>query len=220
MYKLHCFAQSGNAYKVALLLQALRQPWTPVHLPFADFAGGKVRSDDWRSGVNAMGEVPVLEAGDRRLTQSAAIMLWLADKHGAFAGESEDARQEVMRWLFFDNHKFTSYLASWRFTKSFAPTAPDPGVEKWLRGRIDNAFGIAEKHLGTRDFIVGDEPTIADISMCGYLYYPADESGYDIAKSYPAMARWLERLKALPGWKPPYEMMPGERVAPRWAETA
>jgi glutathione S-transferase len=121
-----------------------------------------------------------------------------------------------MRWLFFDNHKFTSYFASWRFTKSFAPVAPDPGVEKWLRGRIDNAFGIAEKHLSTREYIVGDAPTIADLSMCGYLYYPAEESGYDTAKSYPAIARWLERLKALPGWKSPYDLMPGERVAPRW----
>ena len=40
MYKLHAFAQSGNAYKVAVLLQALRQPWTPVHMPFSDFAAG------------------------------------------------------------------------------------------------------------------------------------------------------------------------------------
>jgi glutathione S-transferase len=217
MYKLHCFAQSGNAYKVALLLHALRQPWTAVHLSFAEFAGGKVRSADWRQQVNAMGEVPVLEAEGRTMTQSAAIMWWLAEKHGAFAGKSDDARQEVMRWLFFDNHKFTSYFASWRFMRSFGPAAPDPAVEAWLRGRIDNAFGIAEKHLSTRDYIVGDEPTIADMSMCGYLYYPAEESGYDIANAYPAMARWLERLKSLPGWKPPYEMMPGERVAPKWS---
>jgi glutathione S-transferase len=216
MYKLHGFAQSGNAYKVALLLQALRQPWTPVHLPFADFAGGMVRSEGWRQSVNAMGEIPILEAGGQKLTQSAAIMLWLADKHGAYGGKSADERQEVMRWLFFDNHKFTSYLASWRFSKSFAPTAPDPGVEKWLRGRIDNAFGIAERHLSNREFIAGDEPTIADMSMCGYLYFPAEESGYDIGKDYPAMARWLARLKQLPGWKPPYDMLPGERVAPRW----
>ena len=216
MYKLHCFAQSGNAYKVALLLQALRQPWTPVHVPFADFASGLVRSDGWRQGVNAMGEVPVLEVDDQKLTQSAAIMLWLADKHGAYGGEPPDERQEVLRWMFFDNHKFTSYLASWRFTKSFAPTAPDPGLEKWLKGRIDNAYGIAEKHLANREYIVGDAPTIADMSMCGYLYFPADESGYDIGRDYPAMARWLERLKKLPGWKPPYELMPGERVAPRW----
>ena len=216
MYQLHGFAQSGNAYKVALLLQALKQAWTPIHLPFADFAAGLPRSEAWRHDVNAMGEVPVLEFDGRKLTQSAAILLYLAEKHGGYRGDTENDRQEVLRWLFFDNHKFTSYLASWRFMKSFMPTPPDPGVEKWLRGRIDNAYGIVEKHLGTRDYVVGSAPTIADLSMCGYLYYPADESGYDIPRQYPAMAAWLERLKQLPGWKAPYELLPGERITPRW----
>jgi len=216
MYKLHAFAQSGNTYKVAVLLQALRVPWTAVHLPFADFAAGIQRSDAWRQDVNPMGEIPVLEVGDRKLTQSAAIMLFLADKHGAYGGQSADERQDVLRWMFFDNHKFTSYLATLRFMKSFGPTAPDPAVAKFLAGRVDNAFGIVEKHLSNREYLVGSQPTIADMSLCGYLYFPADESGYDIGKGYPAMARWLERLTQLPGWKPPYEMLPGEKVAPRW----
>jgi|SRR5436190_4876349 len=216
MYKLHAFAQSGNTYKVALLLQALRLPWTAIHLPFEEFAKGIQRSDAWRQDVNPMGEIPVLEVGDKKLTQSAVIMLFLADKHGAFGGQSEDERLEVLRWMFFDNHKFTSYLATLRFMKSFSPVAPDPGVMKFLGGRVDNAFGIVEKQLSNRDYIVGSQPTIADISLCGYLYFPTEESGYDIGKSYPAMARWLERLKQLPGWKPPYEMLPGERIAPRW----
>jgi glutathione S-transferase len=216
MYKLHCFAQSGNAYKVALLLQALRQSWTPVHLPFADFAGGVPRSDTWRQDVNAMGEIPVLEADGRKLTQSAAIMIYLADKHGAYGGQTADERQEVLRWMFFDNHKFTSYLATLRFMKSFGPAAPDPAVAKFLSGRVDNAFGIVDKHLANREYMVGSQPTIADMSLCGYLYYPAEESGYDVARTHPAISRWLERLRALPGWRPPYELMPGERIAPRW----
>jgi len=216
MYKLHSFSQSGNCYKVALLLQAMRQPWTPVHMPFSDFTGGVPRSDVWRAEQNAMGEVPILEVGDQKLTQSAAILLYLSAKHGAYGGQTESDRQEVLRWLFFDNHKFTSYLATWRFMKSFMQVQADPAVEKFLRGRIDNAFGIAERHLANREYIVGGQPTIADMSMCGYLYYPAEESGYDLARQYPAIARWTERLKQLPGWKPPYEMLPGERVAPRW----
>jgi len=216
MYKLHAFAQSGNTYKVALLLQALRVPWTPIHLPFEEFAKGIQRSESWRQDVNPMGEIPVLEFGDKKLTQSAVIMLFLADKHGAYGGQSEDERLEVLRWLFFDNHKFTSYLATLRFLKSFSPTAPDPGVMKFLGGRVDNAFGIVEKQLSNRDYIVGSQPTIADMSLSGYLYFPTEESGYDIGKNYPAMARWLEKLKQLPGWKPPYEMLPGERIAPRW----
>ncbi|HEU5133783.1 MAG TPA: glutathione S-transferase family protein [Steroidobacteraceae bacterium] len=216
MYKLHAFAQSGNTYKVALLLQALRQPWTPVHLPFADFAAGVQRSDAWRQDVNPMGEIPVLEVGGRKLTQSAAIMLFLSNQHGEYGGQSDDERQEVLRWMFFDNHKFTSYFATLRFLKSFGAAAPDPAVAKFLSGRVDGAFAIVEKHLASRDYIVGTQPTIADMSLCGYLYYPAEESGYDIGKSFPAMARWLERLKQLPGWKPPYELLPGPQIAPRW----
>jgi glutathione S-transferase len=88
MYRLHGFSQSGNTYKVALLLQALQQPWTAVHVLLADFAGGLTRSQDWREAHNAMGEVPVLEDGDKMLSQSAAIMVYLAHKHGAFGGKA------------------------------------------------------------------------------------------------------------------------------------
>lgn len=216
MYALHGFAQSGNTYKVALLLQALGQPWTAVHLPFADFLAGRTRAEDWRDSVNPMGEVPVLEDGDRKLTQSAAILLHLAQRHGAYGGTTDDERQEVLRWLFFDNHKFTSYLATLRFLKSFSPKAPDPAVAQWLRARVDGAYAIVERHLTQHEYLVGTAPTIADLSLCGYVYYPADESGVDIAASYPAMARWRARLQQLPGWKPPYELLPGERIAPRW----
>jgi glutathione S-transferase len=216
MYKLHCFAQSGNAYKVAIALQALGQPWTPVHLPFADFASGLTKSDAWRQSENPLGEVPILDTGAERLTQSAAILLWLADKHDAYGGNDEAERREVLQWLFFDNHKFTSYFATYRFIKSFGPAAPDPAVMNFLAGRIDGAWSIVDKHLANRDWLVGHAATIADLSLCGYLFYPPEESGIEIAAKYPSMARWLERVKTLPGWKGPYDLMPGEKVAPRW----
>jgi glutathione S-transferase len=215
-YRLHCFAQSGNAYKVALLLQALKLPWTPVHVPFADFAAGLTRTDAWRAANNAMGEVPILETGHENLTQSGAILTWLARKHEAYGGGNENERQDVLRWLFFDNHKFTSYFATLRFNKSFGAAEPDPAIAKFLRGRVDNAFGIVEKHLAQRDYVVGTAPTIADLSLCGYLYYPPEESGIDIAALFPSIARWLERLKRLPGFKLPYELLPGERLSPKW----
>jgi glutathione S-transferase len=100
--------------------------------------------------------------------------------------------------------------------KAFGTSAPDPTISKWLRGRIDNAFRIVEKHLIDRTFMVGSQPTIADMSLCGYLYFPQEESGYNIEEQYPAIAKWLERVKELPGWKTPYEMLPGQRVAARW----
>jgi glutathione S-transferase len=216
MIRLHGFAQSGNTYKVALLLQALRLPWTAVHVPFADFAAGLTRSPAWRAEHNAMGEVPVLEDGARRLSQSAAIMIHLAERHGAYRGRDEDERQEVLRWLFFDNHKFTSHFATYRYMKAFGAAPPDPAVARWLLGRIDNAFDIADQHLAARAFVVGDAPTIADLSLCGYLFYPPEESGIDLPARFPAIAAWLERVRTLPGWQGPYDLLPGERVAPRW----
>ncbi len=213
MYKLHGFCQSGNTFKVAFMLRALKQPYEDV---FVDFMHGATRSNDWRAQTNAMGEAPVLEVDGRLMTQSGSILTYLARKHGAFGGLDEPERDEVLRWLLFDNHKFTSYLASYRFNKSFGPAAPDPAVMAWLLGRVEGAWGVLEKHLAVRDYVVGSAPTIADFSLCGYLFYPVEESGIDIEKRYPNMHAWLQRLRKIEGWALPYDILPGERIAPRW----
>jgi glutathione S-transferase len=213
MLRLHGFCQSGNTFKVAFFLRALGVPWEAVHV---DYMHGITRDPTWRDTANEMGEVPVLEDGARRLTQSGVILTHLARKHGAFQGNGEDEQDEVLRWLLFDNHKFTSYFASYRFMKAFGATAPDPAVMDWLRARMDNAFGIVDKHLQGRAFMVGAAPTIADFSLSGYLFYPLEESGYEIATRYPNIDAWRARLKALPGWGDPYDILPGTRIAPKW----
>ena len=213
MYRLHGFCQSGNSFKVAFLLRALGQPF---EAQYVDFMHGVTRTPEWRHDFNEMGEAPILEDGERRLTQSGLILSYLADKHGAFAGRTEDERLDARRWILFDNHKFTSYFASYRFMKSFGAAAPDPAVMAWLLGRIEGAFGIVEKHLARQPFMVGDAPTIADFSLSGYLFFPVEESGIDIAARYPSMHAWVERLRGIAGWISPYEALPGERVAPRW----
>ena len=217
MVKLYGFAQSGNTFKVAFLLRALGVPWQPVAMSFAEFAGGATRDPAWREGINEMGEVPVLELDDAtKITQSGVILTMLAEQHGKLGGKDADEKREVLRWLFFDNHKFTSYFATWRFMKSFAPKAPDPAVATFLKGRIDNAFAVVEKHLAGRQYIVGDAFTIADISLSGYLFFPADESGYVLEERFPNLAAWRDRLKAAPGWGDPYDVLPGKRIAPTW----
>jgi glutathione S-transferase len=144
------------------------------------------------------------------------ILTYLAKKHGAFYGAGEEEQQEVLRWLFFDNHKFTSYFATYRFMKAFGATAPDPAVMSWLRGRLDNAFSIVNKHLEHRPFMVGISPTVADLSLCGYLFYPVEESSYEVTVRFPHINSWLSRVQAIPGWADPYEVLPGERIAPKW----
>jgi len=217
MLKLYGFAQSGNTFKVAFLLRALGIPWQPVPMTFADFAAGSTREAAWREGVNEMGEVPVLEDDrGRRFSQSGVILTMLAEQHGRFGGKDADERWEILRWLFFDNHKFTSYFATYRFMKAFGPSAPDPAVMAFLKSRIDSAHAIVDKHLATRPFLLGEQPTIADISLSGYVFYPVEESGIDIAGTYPNLGAWIGRLRRLKGWGDPYDVMPGERIAPKY----
>jgi glutathione S-transferase len=205
-YKLHCFAQSGNCYRVALMLNLVGADWEPVWVDF--FKGGVQRTPEFRNEVNEMGEAPVLEFGGRKLTQSGVILTYLAKKFGKFRPATEDDELENLRWLLFDNQKVNGFLGPYRFVRTLSGK-PDPGALNFLKPRIDNNLAIVNKRLSGRKFLLGDTPTIADISMCGYMYYPADEFGFDIAKDLPAIGAWLERVKALPGWKHPYELMPG-----------
>ncbi len=79
----------------------------------------------------------------------------------------------------------------------------------FLKGRIDGNLAIVDKRLSERAFILGERPTIADISLCAYLFYPAEEFGFDIAGTHKNIGAWLDRIKSLPRWVHPYELMPG-----------
>jgi glutathione S-transferase len=156
-----------------------------------------------------MGEVPVLVHGAKRLTQSGVILTYLSDLTGKFKPQSDEEKLEALRWIIFDSQKVNGFLGPYRFLKNFAKPAGDPAVMAFLKGRIDGNLAIVDKRLAGRSFFLGERPTIADISLCAYLYYPAEEFGFDIAGQHKNIAAWLDRIKALPGWKHPYELMPG-----------
>ena len=206
-FQLYCFAQSGNAYRAALMLNLIGADWEPIWVDF--FAGGATRKPDYRDNVNEMGEVPVLVHGKKKLTQSGVILTYLSDLTGKFKPQGEDERLEALRWIIFDNQKVNGYLGPYRFLRNFAKPAGDPAVMAFLKGRIDASLAIVNKRLASHAYLLGDRPTIADISMTGYLYYPAEEFGFDFVKDHPEIGSWLDRMKALPGWKHPYELMPG-----------
>lgn len=205
-YQLYCFAQSGNSYRAALMLNLIGADWEPLWVDF--FKGGVSRTPEYRAEVNEMGEAPVLAFGGRKLTQSGVILTYLANKSGKFKPEGEDEELESLRWLLFDNQKVNGFLGAYRFVKTLSGN-PDPAALNFMKPRIDNVLKIVNKRLEDRQFLFGARPTIADISMCGYMYYPPEEFGFDIAKEHPAIAAWLDRIKALPGWQHPYELMPG-----------
>ena len=201
-YVLYCFAQSGNAYKAALALQLANADWEPR---FVDYFGGETRTREYRA-INVMGEAPLLLHNGMTLSQSGVILDYLAETLGQFGPRDAAERREILRWILFDNHKLTSYTATLRFMRTFTE-APDPAVLKFLRARAETAWGVLNAHLAGREFVVGDHLTIADFSLCGYLFWP-EEIGVDWSV-YPNIRDWLARISAMPRFKPPYELMPG-----------
>jgi len=202
-FMLHCFGESGNSYKAALMLELAGCNWKPLWVPFFE---GATRTPEWREGLNLMGEAPVLVHGSRVLTQSGVILDYLAEVTGAFGGRDADEKREIWRWILFDNHKFTSYFATLRFMRGIKKM-PESPVTDFLRGRVVDAHKVVEKQLSVTDWLVGDRPTIADFSLSGYVFYDEDV-GLDRWDLFPAIDAWRKRLQALPGWKGPWDLMP------------
>lgn len=201
-FKLYCFGESGNAYKAALMLELCRLSWEPV---WVDFFNGETRGADYRATVNEMGEAPVLEHKDLRLSQSGVILDYLAEVTRKFGPKSDDERREIWRWILFDNHKFTANLATLRFLIQFAKTG-ETAVTEFLRTRANTALKIVDGHLADNLFIIGKRATIADLSMCGYLFY-GDELTVPL-EPYVNVRKWMDRIASQPGWKHPYDLMP------------
>ena len=208
-YTQHCFAQSGNAYKAALMLQLAGADWAPR---FVDYFGGETRTPEYRR-VNVMGEVPVLEPRGLVISQSGVILDYLAQRFPEFSADGEAERREVLRWMLFDNHKLTSYTATYRFMRTFV-AEPNAAVLAEFRKRAETAWGVLEAHLAQRTFVAASRLTIADLSLCGYLFWP-EELGVDWETTHPSIAGWLGRIRAHPRWVAPYTLMPGHPLPPR-----
>ncbi|MCF6315333.1 MAG: glutathione S-transferase family protein [Marinosulfonomonas sp.] len=202
--QLYCFGESGNSYKAALALELSGLDWEPIYV---DFFGGEARSPEFRA-LNVMGEAPALIDGDLTLTQSGAIQDYVVEKSGKLGGKDNTERREILRWILWDNHKLSSPAGMTRFLIHFLPKDKQPeGVIPFTQARLKAAYATLNTHLEGRDWIVGDHMTIADLTCCGYLYYP-EEFGFDRA-DWPHIDAWLTRVSATPGWKHPYDLMPG-----------
>ena len=180
-YRLHYFPESGNSYKLALMLTLCGEAFEPV---WTDFGARITWTAAWRAAVN---------------------------RYQKLGGSGEAERFEVLRWLFWDNQKLSAHMATYRFMRTFSRNA-DPAVLAFLRARVDDFLGILDRQLAAQPFVAGRAANIADISMCAYLSYPADETGYDLASAYPNIHAWLERIAALPAWRSPYDLLPGQKL--------
>ena len=194
-----------NRVRYTLALTLLGEDWEPV---FVDFFKGAARSPEFRSNLNPMGECPVFIDGDLHLTQSGVILDYLVQKHGKLGGTNAVEKREVLRWVLWDNHKGSSQFGMTRFLMNFLPEEKRPqDVIGFMQGRVRAALAVLDAALEGREWLAADHMTIADISCCSYLFYP-EAFGFDRAE-WPNIDAWLGRIENLPGWKHPYDLMPG-----------
>jgi glutathione S-transferase len=204
-FTLYGFSQSGNAYKAALMLELCGADWEVERVAFFS---GETRTPEYRE-MNVMGEAPVLihhrKDGDFKLSQSGSILVYLSRHFGRFGHETEAEEYEILRWILFDNHKLTSYGATARFMRHLQKKNDDPAA-LFIHARAKNAWKVLDTHLAGREWVAAERPTIADLSLCGYLFWP-EQLDADWAE-YPHIRDWLERIRALPGWAMPESLMP------------
>lgn len=207
-YQLHCFRDSGFSYKVALLLNMLDVPWTPIYV---EYKKGETRTESFRENINIQGECPVLDISPvQRLTQSAAIMQFLADQFDRFNGSETIDRYNILRWLSFDNHKFSSHLATHRYHHFVSPGALCSEVHKFIYAKTLNGLNIVEQQLARHRFVAGTQSlSIADISIAGYLLYPESEFDFSVSQTYPNISRLLNDIRSHSGFATPDQLFSG-----------
>lgn len=199
---LYCHRESGHSYKVALALELMgvehERRAVDLNLPRAQ------RPDEFRA-ASRFGEVPALVIDGIAIVQSNAILDYLARRFDRLDGTDLASRTRVREWLSWEANRLAMSFPHLRFSRRF--TRADAVLEAWWTQRMLADFARLEEELDGRRFLLGDEPTIADVSCCGYLYW-TDQAGVDMAP-WPNIRRWLGRIASLPGWRAPYDLMPG-----------
>jgi glutathione S-transferase len=188
--------ESGHAFKARVLLEMAQLPYTfhEVDLKQARDA----RSPAFRT-LSPYGEVPVLLHNGRTYAQSNAVLLHLAAHSGVLEGETVALQEGVRQWLFWEANRIGFSLPNLRYALRVG--GADPAVVTMLRARFHDDISRMDIELADgRDFILGDAPTIADISMSAYLFW-ADQAQVAVPMH---VAGWLQRISKLPGWRHPY----------------
>jgi len=193
--RLYDYAASGNCYKVRLLLALLDRPYERVPI---DLFAGETLTDSFAS-LNPLRETPVLEVEDGTvLTQSPAI-LWFLAEGTQFLPREVLHRAQVVQWLALEQERIMSGLGGSRFRLMTGRAhADDPLVAQRRRLGLE-ALNVLGAHLDEQEWLVAKRATIADIAVFPYVSRTAD-IGLDLTASWPSVAAWTQRVRALPGF--------------------
>ena len=193
---LHQMQMSGNCYKVRLAAAQVRQPLTLRDYPEND---GTTRKPEFLA-KNPNGRVPLLEWEDGRVLPESNAIIWHLAEGTALAPDDAWARAEALSWMFFEQYSHEPYIAVARRWLSFEPKSElakkQHLVPEWHKNG-NAALGIMDKHFAGRNWLAGNRYSIADIALYGYTHC-ADEGGFELA-NFPAISRWLARVREQPG---------------------
>ena len=197
--KLFVHPASGHAYKVRLMLAFADIPYDSEEIDI--FSPRESRPEDFRLN-SKFSEVPTLIDEGEAFVQSNAILLHLAQKYQVLGGRDEVQLNRCKEWLFWEANKIGMSLPQLRYAAMFEDHGLNAGALLWLRSRYDYDVNIMDNELSDgRAYFLGDELSIADCSLAGYLYF-AEEAKLPVPKHVQA---WLDRLAALPEWFHPYD---------------
>ena len=171
--KLYGHPDSGHAYKVKLCLEiaGIAHKYEVVDI----FSARESRAAEFKEYAK-FHEVPLLIDNGQGFVQSNAILIYIAKKYGILGAENADIFKRCLEWLFWEANKIGLCLPQLRASNKFEQFKLSDGARTWLTERYNHDVQILESELmDRRQFIVGEELTIADFSLCGYLYF-ADEA--------------------------------------------
>lgn len=198
--RLHSGPTSGNGYKVRLLQGLLGMSCEVTNY---DTKGGETHTPEFLKKINPDGKVPVLELDDgTMLPESGAILLYLAEDT-LYLPDDKTERAQAFRWVFFEQSSILPNLAKprvWRMRGVEITPQKEAELENLFEAGY-KALGVMERHLGDREFFLGDRPSVADAALYPYSRL-CPEGGYDL-EGYPAVRAWLNRIEALPGYVSP-----------------
>ena len=194
MLTLYDYMDSGNGYKVRLVLAQLGLPYKLVE---CDILKGETRTPEFLA-KNPNGRIPTLQLEDgTHIAESGAIVWYLAEGT-PLAPKDRKARAETLQWMFFEQYSHEPNIAVARFWKHYLPKL-SPLQEMDLPNRMKGGYAaldIMEKHLSTRPFFVDDRYGLADIALYAYTHV-AHEGEFDLSK-YSSIDAWLKRVAAQP----------------------
>jgi glutathione S-transferase len=203
MPTLYDFLDSGNGYKIRLLLALLEQPykWVPV-----DILHGGTRTSQFLA-KNPNGRIATLELEDGTCLAESNAILWYLAEESSFVPEDRVARAQVLQWMFFEQYSHEPYVATPRFILRHLPADSPRRAE--LPRRLEQgraALAVTDSHLKGRRFFAAERYTIADMALYAYTHV-AHEAQLDLAP-YANVRSWLSRIAGQPRhvpitYKPP-----------------